>query len=831
MNPFSQRFHFNFIFIALAFLSLLTYPTLYTTIHSYEIAIPSLFILSGLALLSFIFIQINLVKKKKFIIAIFLAYFIPIVIGLFINQTVYLHNLIIFSGYIIIPLVVALLYQNFNKQEKINLLITHIFCLIWLVNTMIYFFTFKPLGLAGNQNWFAQIALCCSPFTILYIKNKSFAKTLKILLSSIAIFITLYLIYISKSRGAWLSLLSLIYLYLFFRLSLKKRLILIFSTAIIISFSYFHYQKQLHKLYQQDIRGPLYKSTIQMIIDTPIQFLTGVGAGNFRKNFVKYRSDEHKKRGVAAQITEHPHNEFLLLASSIGVISALIWLLLSLKVILIKPHNYFLKACQFSFISLFIHGLLDKVLTSPPTSLIFPVLFGLLLAKPLASYIKINWNLLDEKIQMLKIFISLSLFLYLVYLSFHFLISDYYFRQATQNAYSHSIKEIEKSRNFYILSTETNPYKIKGYLEAVQTDFFKLYPQLNHHQQKKILKRSEHELLLASKIEPNYAHINKLWGFLYAQKYLHYHDKRFIKKSLHEYDKYTQRYPYRGDALFDRFNNLLFFNKENKALQSLPHVMSIYLQKFNNFFDNPYEELMSFTQHVVKAKRYKNNEIRLYRLLQRVVSQSKDFYFHQEMKNLPAILKQKFEDSVDYELDVFYWYQYLSIYKKIAKLSIKQIINNDFEKIATNPKRTHYLMPINHWQQTKSSLITKASFLAFCGTLKGYTTYILINKNNYQVIFINDKENFIADINKKNITPYKKPFILAKDSQIIINTFPQEFRMQIPVMHHLLSQNKFITPITIMPSLRLIEAQKIFPKKQISFLQQTKKFFTEKLKK
>ena len=114
----------------------------------------------------------------------------------------------------------------------------------------------------------------------------------------------------------------------------------------------------------------------------------GVGTDNFDKVYQFYVSESQKEKLVSADTTEHPHNQFLFIMAEYGILAGVVWLWMVIKVLKSPDTDPARKALKISFLSFFVHGMLDKLLYVEPTSLIFMIMIPLLYPESKEIFIK-----------------------------------------------------------------------------------------------------------------------------------------------------------------------------------------------------------------------------------------------------------------------------------------------------------------------------------------------------------------------------------------------------------------------------------------------------------
>ena len=138
----------------------------------------------------------------------------------------------------------------------------------------------------------------------------------------------LFSLYLTKSRGAWLS-----FILAFLALgALKARKVLaVFVALLIITFFMLPYTVQEHVYGAANLQSGttwerlmLWKGTINMIKEHPV---LGFGVNTYSRNFPKYKPPEYPD-------VRYAHNSYLQMASEIGTVGALIFLVFLITVLI-----------------------------------------------------------------------------------------------------------------------------------------------------------------------------------------------------------------------------------------------------------------------------------------------------------------------------------------------------------------------------------------------------------------------------------------------------------------------------------------------------------------
>jgi len=383
-----RKIYFELIDYALITLFFLfPFLNLFRTLDKLHVDFSYLSILSSSVLVYLLFTKrfeslLLQVKKKEII-----AFLIFLTLGLI--SIFYAFNLveaiIDFSRFFIFLLVLLELYV-LSKDKKIDFFIFFLVSFLSVESIKIFFvfvenFTFEKglqrirdlQGFSFNQNIGAFSLVIKTPilFYSLYNTRNKIFKTLQYLL----ILITFFDVIIIGSRGAILALI-LIILFLsgvsFYKkdyklLKYQSILILCFlATSLIQSNLYkvsenLQLQNRITNFIDASTKGRLiyYKACIDKIFENPI---IGVGVGNWKILSLKYGSEDIE----SYEVPYHAHNDFLHLASEIGVLGSVSYLLIFIfpiyyLILINRDYSYF----AFIIIASIIVFLIDSNLNFP----------------------------------------------------------------------------------------------------------------------------------------------------------------------------------------------------------------------------------------------------------------------------------------------------------------------------------------------------------------------------------------------------------------------------------------------------------------------------------
>lgn len=280
-------------------------------------------------------------------------------------------------GLVAIPLCFALVPAVWSMPRLATVL-----GLLWLANAAHagwqWHVHFEAVGLAGNRNWQATLTVALAPWAWLAVARTGSMPRIWLTRGALALVagVSLFFAYQGESRATWLVLGVYVLLFgVLSRLSWLRRVLLCAGLGLMVLAAVVAMPGRIVQAIDQDIRVPLWAQTVRMIGDHP---LLGAGPGNYRREFVLYKSAAHKQRTVAAAVTEHPHNEPLHVAAIMGLPWAAAWLLLWLPLLWRRVRTRAETAMHFSAWMICGHACFDQTLAQPPTCLLGLMFLGLL---------------------------------------------------------------------------------------------------------------------------------------------------------------------------------------------------------------------------------------------------------------------------------------------------------------------------------------------------------------------------------------------------------------------------------------------------------------------
>jgi len=237
-----------------------------------------------------------------------------------------------------------------------------------------------------NHNHFAGYLELIIPVTCAILIGRKNRKLLPRAAAAGALIVMIAAFIFAQSRGAWFCLLTALVLMnaiLVKRKALPRRsmFILIILVALIFSYAYIKDDSVSKRMYtfaeigrgeeaSFNTRVKIWRGTISMIRENP---LTGTGINTFVKAFPRHKPGEiyYKLR------THFAHNDYLHMASEMGVAAPLImfWLLITVirRALAKKDLHPVILGCSIGMFSLALHGLVDFNFHIPANMLLFTV--------------------------------------------------------------------------------------------------------------------------------------------------------------------------------------------------------------------------------------------------------------------------------------------------------------------------------------------------------------------------------------------------------------------------------------------------------------------------
>lgn len=402
---------------ALVFPLFFVYPFTYYKTVQYLFTLPSLSAL-GLALifLSPAKIKSSLKEAKIYIILSLLFLVVP-VIQLFMFSTITLSEFFYSIMWVTIPFFAFLYSEELKKLLPAYFVV---FLLFDIFNSA--FQSGEVVGIAGNRNWHAATLAIIIPFSLYFAKDiyskisgktgKTASKTILSVVLLLTTLASIYLIIICRTRTILVLFPILLIIAFFLEVRKKhKKLVVSFLLMILIALGAFFVisnypikpasakikgveiiqkdekllQTKLANTLERDVRGPLWRGCMDLISKYPY---LGISAPRFESEYQLYRPIDYFTKPDNAVRSNHPHNSILYMSASYGLPGMFIWLMLWALPMIIGLIRYYRlstisKIVLFSYILLFIHGLMDLIFFEWPTVFFSAILVGILWADTL----------------------------------------------------------------------------------------------------------------------------------------------------------------------------------------------------------------------------------------------------------------------------------------------------------------------------------------------------------------------------------------------------------------------------------------------------------------
>lgn len=254
----------------------------------------------------------------------------------------------------------------------------------WLCNVIVCIWvesaTGEMFGLTGNWNWSAMLMLVTFPFALRCVPLDCKGRKLYLILMWV---VTLVLMRYLQSRAMVLSaaVAGAFWVFLKYR---KYRIPMAIAAVVLLIGAGFAawkvFPERTQAFCDREIRIELWKGTVEMIKDCPL----GVGAASFENSFISYRSEKYFKNPHCAIRDNHPHNEILFLASTLGVSAALAFVILIVAALVgaVKEYDAGMMSRKrllflLSFIAILCSSMLDLTLHVWPLGILGLLYFGM----------------------------------------------------------------------------------------------------------------------------------------------------------------------------------------------------------------------------------------------------------------------------------------------------------------------------------------------------------------------------------------------------------------------------------------------------------------------
>ena len=327
----------------------------------------------------------------------------------------------------------------------------------------------KIASTMANKNLLSSILFLTMPFNIITLKKE---KIIWKVVSIFSIFLFFAILLQTQTKAVMIAILLSTASYFFInRNSIRLKHILIFISALLISYLFIKKTNRIDKLYNEisslknyesSDRFKLYQSTIKLISDN---LLIGVGPGNWKIDIWKYGLYNNGNSKIIAQ---RPHNDILWIASEHGIVGGLSYLLIFIILIKYAYDIYIQNRSRkiFAFIfSALIGYLFISLVDFPIERVTHNVFFCLIASITVSSKLKYLHNSYEKKIFSKNFFmVVLTLTIFTVIVSVFRYVGDTSIQKAIYFKSKKDWKKViiysKKSNNtFYNMDNTSIPVK------------------------------------------------------------------------------------------------------------------------------------------------------------------------------------------------------------------------------------------------------------------------------------------------------------------------------------------------------------------------------------
>lgn len=469
---------------------------------SQYLRLPSAFCLSLLALP--VIGGLRFLPKRGF--AVSLAVYMAAVVWALLADPSGFRATIGLAGHMLIPLAFALLAAHGRlRRAAVVGVAAGLWLLLVVYGLLNYGVGFQVGGIALNRNWMACALLALWPWAA-YAVGQGLPAWAGGAGGRFAVGLAassapcLFLLYQCRSRAAWLALAAAMLLALFHALPRRWWLRLGFCLAVVLgvlAIMVLHTQETITAM-REDVRLPLWRSTSRLILDHP---LAGIGPARFEEGIAAYQKDSPVHlRQVAAERTEHPHNVFLNLAAGLGLPAALAWLVLLWPLLRCwrgRPPTG--RLAQFTAFIVVFQAMFDKPLVQPPSSIAGLCALGLCWQEFFRVDGGVAYFVASLRRRLLSGVAAALLLLLAMAVGLQEFRGGWYLRRGFQ--YSSHDEPAAAAANFR-RAGKIAPHRVAAHYAAGSIALQRLrQPQA-----------ALVELEKAHRLNPNYAHVNKLLG-------------------------------------------------------------------------------------------------------------------------------------------------------------------------------------------------------------------------------------------------------------------------------------------------------------------------------
>ena len=676
------------------------------------------------------------------------------------------------------PLIMLLSKLFFGEKANIRYLLLTIVGL-WIINLIAFYSrypNFNVVGIMGNRNWASGLATSLAPCVLHLMFSSKLSEKVKYSLMLLSSVLTMFVVYKTGCRASIVAILAMI-AFLVYSVVRTKKLYVILAALFSLVGLFGAYKSGASS---ENIRLDIWASTLDMIIDNPM----GVGSGQFDRKFQNYVTDSQKSKLVSADTTQHPHNEILFQMVENGVIVGLLWLFVTIKIVATQFTTGIYKALQLTFISLVVHGSLDKLLFIQPTGLIFLLLISTLYQQKALKSLRLPAKRIKNLLCLVVIFFSL-------YFGIKETLSSWYFRQGKMAS---AREESNEAYSYFEKSISLKTGHDKAHYESLLVSLFKL-----------------DDLNLAGKHIDHFDQSHPLAGDFQLLKALYFEKKaredhqnleKYLNKSLEALNLACSHNITDINSFTQRFEFAAKYLDHQNMEQIYSELRSVYALKFEKLQKYWNKDKSQIVKEWINSGTF-GKRLKVANLIVSSLKYSQlDSLLYPQKYNQ---LKQIFGSGLSIA-DMHFATDAYKLYLDFKGLEEKEIL----EMISTEVKVLNndgFDFPQNTWNMKEGSLESIKALKAFALSLKGNIPFHINGLKESTFYF---KENDLFEFTNgdlKQIEP--QSIILHKDIEFFF--YPQAFFYKNELLSHCLSSTGELPDYCISPSIIYREIKKLLP--------------------
>ena len=292
-----------------------------------------------------------------------------------------------------VPAFVVLYWREFKR------LLVPYMAFFWVFNAIYaaqdLWWGAEGIGLPGNRNWHGLVIVATTPFLLLSIHRMLSRKNVSMFTIALAFSLptafSLLMLYKCQSRGANLAMIATLLAAAFLLAREKQKLSdkavrtllkwgAMLSLPIAAAAIYF-FSDSIAAIIMRDVRVPLWGGAVSLFADHP---LIGVGSASYESHYVYHIPlAKFLRSWYYTERSDHPHNFFLYMLGSLGVVGFTAFLYLWIQPIItcvgkFRELDVQTKVTFFVFLAITLHSSVDIVMSIWPTIYFALILLGVL---------------------------------------------------------------------------------------------------------------------------------------------------------------------------------------------------------------------------------------------------------------------------------------------------------------------------------------------------------------------------------------------------------------------------------------------------------------------